>query len=1348
MLRGRGWVSGACDNLFVFIVIGLLVWPGISSPKADELIEDEVIQQVLGNDPCPLDSKVEGPPQAIGLNGETDRDLFRVKRIAGGDLRGEFCLIESLRFAAAPSQSGLVLYRRDNGPWRKVEEGYAMEVLETRTNGYPDISLPYWPPGKPRAARVWRAHAWDGHNYKPKFGPPSSLSGLSRYDGYNGVVSDGADAFFVVGATETGRQGESVGFLRLVRAALDIDFGAAPPNVTSSAYVDVIRLSDGDVVIVGWQRAVGALADDCAVMRASPEGQVRWRQVLGGASHERCYFISELPSGEIFVGGRTEPSTSGKDTASGAVWRLNARTGSPAPSGAATIRAAGVNRSAFQDAAVFADGSIIFVGWATAPDRSDDDIWLVKQDPAGRFVWERRIGEEGADLATSVMINADGDALVVGYRTKKGAASTSGLVMTVSTDGKPGWMREFDVGPAGNDKIFHSALLPDGSLMAVGAASTDAKAPFVGWMVHLDQAGKLLKEWLIGEPPGGRLNGVARLRGGGVVAVGSARDVARSDVDGWIVELEEPPSQAPSTASSGTLKPLAAADGGERSSAPDTAALQAALDDLAADLRKKIDHDIETAADAFWAVHEIERARRLADIFGVPLTALNLAISSLAQITNAKDIVNQFPKVAAGSWLSAGAYVAGLGAIEDASGNLRWTLNGPAYVGKIKQMYEQASKTGSEQEFKNVIKQSLHASAWIKAPPASIERGIPAMSYGTKLLLASVGQSVAALKEKLAAPDEAPDSEALKRAVAALREVHTKLIASRAGTVQVPLPGADRGQTSVELALGSIAQLLKVHAAALGRYDAELKQRQIEVAVDAGKSVGRTVLLGVSFGSGDAVTTVQSTVLAVDSLAWTGAKQVFQTDVRSLIAEVPQQMVFSLSNEFSNAWQLTEAALAEVQRILREQKSPSGTLAAGAAGLQQQNNNAKELAADHPSVNSGQDASNSFDGAWLGTGRQVDGLEWPIQIDISQPNKQYRVSYVSLKCGGRLDLLKANKEQLMFKTTLVYGQYGCADGVQIVVTMSGPDQITFKSYLQNGVLSSTGELHRVNDADARLKWNEDARNKNTSSYAYIINTLARSIFFSVERCNERRCPNCVENSVKGHVGADVDIEQLEQWEFARHALLVGINYAKQHCAYHHDNIGVCLYSMELNSQEAHFNDRGCHVWGLFDASNEIKTLNYNNTIKTIRDKIRAKKIKLEQQQSEERKRIDSLALFFQTHRIEEIVDVGKLVTNPFPYLGKVVSTFAMARRMISQTDALFSQKNDFVLYSNPFIVTGIPAERFVADRQIYVVGRVLGLKVPSAAIEGGLPIAHLEYMGDFSGYSQDEIQAALAQARQ
>ena len=70
-----------------------------------------------------------------------------------------------------------------------------------------------------------------------------------------------------------------------------------------------------------------------------------------------------------------------------------------------------------------------------------------------------------------------------------------------------------------------------------------------------------------------------------------------------------------------------------------------------------------------------------------------------------------------------------------------------------------------------------------------------------------------------------------------------------------------------------------------------------------------------------------------------------------------------------------------------------------------------------------------------------------------------------------------------------------------------------------------------------------------------------------------------------------------------------------------------------------------------------------------------------------------------------------------------------------------------ILYYNPFVVSGIPAQNFVANKEIYVVGRVVGLKVPSTSMEGGMPIVYLEYAGEFSGYSWDEIQEALAQAR-
>lgn len=366
----------------------------------------------------------------------------------------------------------------------------------------------------------------------------NELSDLPRYDGYNSIaISEGS--LIVVGAQDTEKAGESMArFRRLGPDGAVADETFLPEDASSAGFADIVRLSDGDVVAVGWRRASGAAADDCWAVRADRDGERRWSTKLGGQAHERCYFATLLPNGDLLVGGRSDEDATGKGAAYGATWRLDSTTGAVRSRGENLTRCDRCRRSAFQDAVSLPDGGVLLVGWATHPTRGDDDVWLVKRDRDGDVLWERRIGGPGPDLATAALTMPPDGVVVLGYTTQANAKATSGLVLALRSDGGTVWSREIDVGTGGNDKLYAGTLDADGTLVAVGAASEDAKAPLQGWVVRLARDGSSKDERLIGDPPGGRLLAVDVLPGHGLVAAGTAHGPVSGDVDGWIVRLD------------------------------------------------------------------------------------------------------------------------------------------------------------------------------------------------------------------------------------------------------------------------------------------------------------------------------------------------------------------------------------------------------------------------------------------------------------------------------------------------------------------------------------------------------------------------------------------------------------------------------------------------------------------------------------------------------------------------------------------------------------------------------------------------------------------------------------------
>ncbi len=71
-------------------------------------------------------------------------------------------------------------------------------------------------------------------------------------------------------------------------------------------------------------------------------------------------------------------------------------------------------------------------------------------------------------------------------------------------------------------------------------------------------------------------------------------------------------------------------------------------------------------------------------------------------------------------------------------------------------------------------------------------------------------------------------------------------------------------------------------------------------------------------------------------------------------------------------------------------------------------------------------AAQSLEGSWHGAGVQIDGLDWPMTVEIEDGIA--RVDYPSLECGGHWDFIKSSDEHIMAIERITYGVNECLDG--------------------------------------------------------------------------------------------------------------------------------------------------------------------------------------------------------------------------------------------------------------------------------------------------------------------------------
>jgi hypothetical protein len=115
--------------------------------------------------------------------------------------------------------------------------------------------------------------------------------------------------------------------------------------------------------------------------------------------------------------------------------------------------------------------------------------------------------------------------------------------------------------------------------------------------------------------------------------------------------------------------------------------------------------------------------------------------------------------------------------------------------------------------------------------------------------------------------------------------------------------------------------------------------------------------------------------------------------------------------------------------------------------------------------------------------------------------------------------------------------------------------------------------------------------------------------------------------------------------------------------------------------------------------------------------------------------------FLRKAGVKEYVDLEKIAANPFVYEQRVVLTRARLMRMISRSEALFGWKNTV------FVVTNVPATRFVDPREYSLAIQVEGVR-KSQTVPEGPPILHVRYVGasDIASLNPDWYRERVAEA--
>ncbi len=109
-----------------------------------------------------------------------------------------------------------------------------------------------------------------------------------------------------------------------------------------------------------------------------------------------------------------------------------------------------------------------------------------------------------------------------------------GLLVALQSNGTIEWEKNFG---STSEERFRAITAMSNGLVAVGYSDGSFGKGKEGWVVRLDHSGKKLWQISNGGTGADYLNGVARTKNSGVVAVGMTSGTTGSD--GWVIRLDD-----------------------------------------------------------------------------------------------------------------------------------------------------------------------------------------------------------------------------------------------------------------------------------------------------------------------------------------------------------------------------------------------------------------------------------------------------------------------------------------------------------------------------------------------------------------------------------------------------------------------------------------------------------------------------------------------------------------------------------------------------------------------------------------------------------------------------------------
>jgi len=285
--------------------------------------------------------------------------------------------------------------------------------------------------------------------------------GGSDSDVGRSVQQTSEGGYIIAGQTRSYGGGNDDVYLVKVDSVGNFEWDHAYGGTVSETGFLVQQTSDGGYIIAGfiWLESQNM---DMYLVKTDASGDTLWVRNFGGGLWEKGYAVRQTPDGGYIVAGFTASFGAGAydvylikvDADGNLLWDRTY---------------GGTSYEGAYAAQITSDGGYVLAGWTSSFGSGGDDMYLVKTDADGNFLWQRTYGGTDIEWAQSVRQTSDGGYILAGWTYVEDYDQTNTYLVKTDSDGNLLWeCIGQEAGPEESVALFDVREAPDGGYVAAG----------------------------------------------------------------------------------------------------------------------------------------------------------------------------------------------------------------------------------------------------------------------------------------------------------------------------------------------------------------------------------------------------------------------------------------------------------------------------------------------------------------------------------------------------------------------------------------------------------------------------------------------------------------------------------------------------------------------------------------------------------------------------------------------------------------------------------------------------------------------------------------------------------------